>query len=143
MLFANPLFLLSSIFIFSFLLLHPPLLPSSGFGLYSSPTMSSLKEKDLESSALQDQDAARPTLAHNNLKGPSLQDDPQTAPYPTFSGDIPWSQRSWLYELTPFRGMYYDLKRRLPFYKDDWLDALHPENWYKITESTIRMYFIK
>lgn len=108
--------------------------------------MSSLREKDLES---RDRDAARPTLAQDtfgdapSISNNDVQSESSSPPYPTFAGDISWSQRSWAYEFTPFRGMYFDLKRRLPFYASDWTDALHPNNWYKITESTVRIYFIK
>ncbi|SNX83191.1 related to BOR1 - boron efflux transporter [Melanopsichium pennsylvanicum] len=62
--------------------------------------------------------------------------------YPLFPGDKPWSQRSWAYELLPFRGMYYDLLRRAPFLASDWLEAFEPRNWWTITNSVFRMYFI-
>lgn len=65
------------------------------------------------------------------------------AEFPTFAGDLPWSQRSWWYELRPFRGMYYDVKRRLPFVKTDWTSALNPRNWWTILQYIPRMYFIK
>lgn len=35
-------------------------------------------------------------------------------------GELPWNQRSVVYQWTPFRGMYYDVKRRLPYYWTDW-----------------------
>jgi hypothetical protein len=63
--------------------------------------------------------------------------------YPLFAGDKPWSQRSWLYELVPFRGMYYDVQRRVPFYVRDWTEAVKPKNWFTIADSIVRMYFIK
>ncbi|KDN46449.1 hypothetical protein K437DRAFT_107238 [Tilletiaria anomala UBC 951] len=71
-------------------------------------------------------------------------DDAPTAGlgYPLFDNDLLWSQRSWLYQLMPFRGMYYDVRRRLPFYVSDWSAALYPRNWFTIADSIVRMYFI-
>ncbi|KAN0063099.1 hypothetical protein ACQY0O_004262 [Thecaphora frezii] len=66
----------------------------------------------------------------------------QLPPYPLFPGDKPWSQRSWAYELIPFRGMWYDLRRRRPFLWRDWTAALEPRNWWTIVNSAVRMYFI-
>ncbi|PWN35584.1 uncharacterized protein FA14DRAFT_120626, partial [Meira miltonrushii] len=63
-------------------------------------------------------------------------------PYPIFAGDKPWSERSWWYELIPFRGMYYDLLRRLPFLLTDWTSAFAPRNWWTVGQYVIRMYFI-
>lgn len=63
--------------------------------------------------------------------------------YPLFAGDLPWSQRSWAYQFRPFRGMYYDVRRRLPLYRTDWAAAFYPRNWYTLLDSTVRMYFIK
>lgn len=41
--------------------------------------------------------------------------------------------------LHPFRGMYYDVRRRLPYYWSDIADA-----WtYRTIASTVRMYFVK
>lgn len=55
----------------------------------------------------------------------------------------PWSQRSYLYQFKPFRGMYYDVKGRLPFYISDWTEGFRPRNMYRVIAATIRMYFIK
>lgn len=41
--------------------------------------------------------------------------------------------------LQPGRGMYHDVKRRLPYYPSDIKDALT----YRVIASTIRMYFVK
>jgi hypothetical protein len=38
-----------------------------------------------------------------------------------------------------FRGMYHDVRRRLPYYWSDIRDALT----YRTIASTIRMYFVK
>lgn len=65
-----------------------------------------------------------------------------TSAYPNFTGDLPWSQRSWLYELKPFRGMYYDFRRRLPFLASDWTTAFQPKNWWTVAQYIPRMYFI-
>ncbi|KAJ8297285.1 putative transporter [Rhodotorula toruloides] len=62
----------------------------------------------------------------------------------TFSPDRrPWPERSWAYELMPFRGMYNDVRRRLPFYVSDWTEGLRPKNWERVVGATIRMYFLK
>ena len=41
--------------------------------------------------------------------------------------------------LRPGRGMYHDVRRRLPYYGSDFRDALT----YPTVASTIRMYFVK
>jgi hypothetical protein len=41
--------------------------------------------------------------------------------------------------LHPGRGMYHDIKRRLPYYWSDIVDAFT----YRTVASTIRMYFVK
>jgi len=40
--------------------------------------------------------------------------------------DLPWSQRTWMYQLRPFRGMYWDVKRRIPYFWVDWTTASEP-----------------
>ncbi|CAD6892438.1 unnamed protein product [Tilletia controversa] len=63
--------------------------------------------------------------------------------FPHFKDDLPWSQRSWAYELKPFRGMYYDIRRRLPFYWTDWTLAFtRPDNYWTQVISVIQMYFL-
>ncbi|TKY87094.1 hypothetical protein EX895_003771 [Sporisorium graminicola] len=62
--------------------------------------------------------------------------------YPLFAGDKPWSQRSWAYQLMPFRGMWYDLRRRKPYLVSDWLEGFEPRNWWTVANSIVRMYFI-
>ena len=69
-------------------------------------------------------------------------DDEEEQAYPSFDGDLPWSQRSWLYELKPFRGIYYDIKRRAPFVVSDWTTAFSPRNWWTVLQYIPRMYFI-
>lgn len=64
------------------------------------------------------------------------------ATYPLFAGDKPWSQRSWAYELLPFRGMWYDLRRRKPYLASDWIEGFEPRNWWTVINSVVRMYFI-
>lgn len=63
--------------------------------------------------------------------------------FPSFRGDLPWSQRGWLYELKPFRGMYYDLRRRAPYYLSDWTVTFEPRNWWTVAQAVVRIYFIK
>ena len=41
--------------------------------------------------------------------------------------------------LRPGRGMYHDIRRRLPYYKSDLFDALT----YRTAASIVRMYFVK
>lgn len=54
----------------------------------------------------------------------------------TFQNQEGW--RRWRI-LRPGRGMYHDVKRRLPYYWTDITDAFT----YRVFASTIRMYFIK
>jgi hypothetical protein len=54
----------------------------------------------------------------------------------TFQGQRGW--RKWRI-LQPGRGMYHDVKRRLPYYWSDISDALT----YRAFASTVRMYFVK
>lgn len=53
--------------------------------------------------------------------------------YENFTG---WKR---LRPLRLFRGMYHDVKRRLPYYPSDITDALT----YRTVASIIRMYFVK
>lgn len=55
----------------------------------------------------------------------------------------PWSERSTAYQFMPFRGMYYDVKGRLPYYANDWIEGFKPRNIYRVAAASIRMYFIK
>lgn len=41
--------------------------------------------------------------------------------------------------LRPGRGMYHDIRRRLPYYRSDITDALT----YRTFASTVRIYFVK
>jgi hypothetical protein len=54
----------------------------------------------------------------------------------TFQGQRGW--RQWRL-LRPGRGMYHDVKRRLPYYWSDITDAFT----YRTFASTVRMYFVK
>ncbi len=53
-----------------------------------------------------------------------------------FDGLTGW--RRWRV-LNPGRGMYHDVRRRLPYYRSDITDAFN----YRTVASTIRMYFVK
>lgn len=66
----------------------------------------------------------------------------QAAPFRIFKGEKPWGERSWAYQLMPFRGMWYDVRRRLPFLGEDWTTAFYPRNWWTIAQYIPRMYFI-
>ncbi|KAM0790354.1 hypothetical protein ACM66B_003238 [Microbotryomycetes sp. NB124-2] len=55
----------------------------------------------------------------------------------------PWPERSFMYQWLPFRGIYHDVKRRLPFYASDWtLGVIRPNNWERVVGATVRMYFL-
>ncbi|KAJ6260067.1 hypothetical protein Dda_5713 [Drechslerella dactyloides] len=55
-------------------------------------------------------------------------------PY-TYAGAQGWRKYRLL---RPFRGIYHDIKRRLPYYASDFTDALT----YRAVASTIRIYFV-
>ena len=79
----------------------------------------------------------------NPMRGPGTAADTAVdTPYPRFASDLPWSARTWYYQLMPFRGMYYDLRRRLPFFVTDWTTAFKPDNWWTVAQYVVRMYFI-
>lgn len=54
----------------------------------------------------------------------------------TFDGKHGWRKYR---VLQPGRGIFHDVRRRLPFYRSDITDALT----YRVIASTIRMYFVK
>lgn len=54
----------------------------------------------------------------------------------TYEGLTGWKA---LRPLRLFRGMYHDVKRRLPYYPSDITDALT----YRTVASVVRMYFVK
>lgn len=55
-------------------------------------------------------------------------------PY-TWDNEVGW--KSWR-PLRPFRGMYHDVRRRLPFYWSDVVDGLN----YRTFAGTIRIFFV-
>lgn len=64
---------------------------------------------------------------------------------PLAENDAPPSETNGAYKPGPwwkihlFRGMINDLRRRVPFYGSDWLDA-----WdYRVVPATVYMYFAK
>ena len=61
--------------------------------------------------------------------------DAQQDPY-TWEGATGWRQYRML---RPGRGMYHDIKRRLPYYWSDIRDAVT----YRTFAATVRMYFVK
>ena len=69
------------------------------------------------------------------MKGKKMKRNPTTEPY-TFQNQKGW--RRWCM-LQPGRGMYHDVKRRLPYYWSDITDAFT----YRTFASIVRMYFIK
>lgn len=56
--------------------------------------------------------------------------------------EVPWSRRSWAYELRPFRGMCSDVRRRLPYYISDWTHAVQPDNILTAATSVVRIFFV-
>ncbi|CBQ71908.1 related to BOR1-boron efflux transporter [Sporisorium reilianum SRZ2] len=89
-----------------------------------------------------DNDANKPPATDNHSSSDKQKKRRSPATYPLFAGDKPWSQRSWAYQLMPFRGMYYDLRRRKPYLVSDWLEGFEPRNWWTVANSVVRMYFI-
>lgn len=50
----------------------------------------------------------------------------------------PTGQEAW-WKIHLFRGMANDIRRRLPYYVSDWVDA-----WdYRVVPATVYMYFAK
>ena len=50
----------------------------------------------------------------------------------------PATREAW-WAIHPFRGMINDIRRRVPYYGSDWLDA-----WdYRVVPATVYMYFAK
>lgn len=80
---------------------------------------------------------------HGNASAPAEAPQESTTAFPSFPGDKPWSQRSWLYQFMPFRGMWYDLRRRAPYYMSDWTETFLPRNWWTTAQAVVRIYFIK
>lgn len=70
-------------------------------------------------------------------------DDTPDLGFPHFPRHTPWHERSWAYQFLPFRGMYYDVRRRAPFVLVDWTTAFQPRNWWTVLQGVPRMYFIK
>ncbi|GJN92039.1 hypothetical protein Rhopal_005067-T1 [Rhodotorula paludigena] len=61
----------------------------------------------------------------------------------SFSPDRrPWPDRSAAYQFLPFRGMYHDVRKRLPFYLTDWTLGFVPRNLERVVGATVRMYFL-
>lgn len=79
-----------------------------------------------------------------NTLVPDSNSPASSRPASSFEGKYgtPWSERSFVYQWTPFRGMYYDVKGRLPFYVSDWTDGFKPRNLYRVVAASIRMYWI-
>lgn len=77
----------------------------------------------------------------SNESGEALEEQRQLQRSETkgsYSFDEKKGWRRWRV-LQPGRGMYFDVKRRLPYYWSDITDAFT----YRTIASTIRMYFVK
>ena len=81
--------------------------------------------------SLEDQNATASPMDEEKNASP-----PSTGQTYTFSGLYGW--RSYRI-LRPGRGMYHDVRRRLPYYWSDITDALT----YRTCASILRMYFVK
>ena len=83
--------------------------------------------------------------ADDELEGGTAYDGTPPASEAQFAGKggTPWSQRSFAYQFMPFRGMYYDVVGRMPYYVDDWVEGFRPKNLYRVVAASLRMYFIK
>ena len=57
-------------------------------------------------------------------------------------GERTWSFRTFAYQFFPLRGMINDVRRRLPYYVDDWLSVLQPKNYFTVVSSVVRIYFL-
>lgn len=77
---------------------------------------------------------------HNNMQGasPSPGQEPfHTTTSQDASGPSALKAKWWKVHL--FRGMVKDIKRRVPYYWSDWLDA-----WdYRVVPATVYMFFAK
>jgi len=82
--------------------------------------------------------------ADDELEGGTAYDGTPPASEAQFAGKggTPWSQRSFAYQFMPFRGMYYDVVGRMPYYVDDWVEGFRPKNLYRVVAASLRMYFI-
>jgi hypothetical protein len=91
---------------------------------------------DHESSSYADTPSAPPSSPEPDEElGPGIEHQRSTVSY---SYDEAKGWRRWR-ALRPGRGMYHDIRRRLPYYGSDITDA-----WtYRTVASTIRMYFVK
>ena len=78
-----------------------------------------------------------PISAAPNPQSNQIREDKELAAEPyTWDGMRGWRQYR---VLRPGRGMYHDVRRRLPYYWSDITDAFT----YRTVASTIRMYFVK
>ena len=58
------------------------------------------------------------------------------------TGEKTWSFRSPIYQFFPLRGMINDVRRRLPYYADDWTAVLWPKNYTTVIVSVVRIFFL-
>jgi len=98
--------------------------------------MSTTLNTDHESSSQTDLPSAPPSSPDPDAElGPGIDLQRSTVSY---SYDEAKGWRRWR-ALRPGRGIYHDIRRRLPYYRSDITDA-----WtYRTIASTIRMYFVK
>jgi len=73
---------------------------------------------------------------------PKISNAPENSTEPNTSSDYMFDNLTGWRQfrvLRPCRGMYHDIRRRLPYYQSDITDAFT----YRTIASTVRMYFVK
>ncbi|GAA5867536.1 hypothetical protein JCM1840_002543 [Sporobolomyces johnsonii] len=80
--------------------------------------------------------ASLPSSESASTRSPSTR-SPSLAP-----DSRPWPQRSLAYQFLPFRGIYTDIRNRLPFYVSDWTEGFKPSNFQRVVGATVRIFFL-
>ncbi|GAA5849109.1 hypothetical protein JCM9279_005793 [Rhodotorula babjevae] len=113
----------------------PPPAPTAGAAASSrssagGPSLTlpvSAPDKDLSQDAQRGRPSSRPPRREKRSFSPDRR---------------PWPERSFAYQYMPFRGMYHDVRKRLPFYVSDWTEGLKPRNLERVVGATLKMYFL-
>ncbi|GAA5924493.1 hypothetical protein JCM1841_004602 [Sporobolomyces salmonicolor] len=75
--------------------------------------------------------ASLPSSEATSTRSPSISPDSRD-----------WPQRSLAYQFLPFRGIYTDIRNRLPFYLSDWTEGFKPSNFQRVAGATVRIFFL-
>lgn len=86
--------------------------------------------------------AAKGKAAHVEVAPALHQHAPVADEIRPLVGERTWSFRSPAYQLFPFRGMINDVRRRLPYYIDDWTAVLNPSNYTTVAVSVVSIFFL-